>query len=72
MDENVILQLFIAFKDDLVPGDKRSPQEICEAYKHFREVAKQVFMEKKEGSSNKKFRPQKGPKNYSDIITKNF
>jgi len=43
MDENVILQLFIAFKDDLLPGDKRSPQEICEAYKHFREVAKQVF-----------------------------
>ena len=43
MDENVILQLFIAFKDDLVPEDKRNPQGICEAYKQFKEVAKQAF-----------------------------
>ena len=43
MDENVILQLFIAFKDDLVPEDKRSPEEICEAYKQFEEVAKQAL-----------------------------
>ncbi|WP_456437229.1 hypothetical protein [Desulfurobacterium sp.] len=72
MDENVILQLFIAFKDELVPDDKRSPQEICEAYKQFKEVAKQVFMEEKNNSSSKKFRPQRGPKNYSDTITENF
>jgi len=43
MDENVILQLFIAFKDDLVPADKRSPQEICEAYKQFKEVAERAL-----------------------------
>ena len=43
MDEKTILELFIAFKDDLVPEDKRNPKEICETYKQFREVAKQVL-----------------------------
>jgi len=72
MDENVILQLFIAFKDDLVPKEARNPEGICEAYKHFKEIARQVFTEKEKTGSKKDLSSPRRPKNYSDIITKNF
>lgn len=67
MDENIISQLFIAFKEDLVPEGKRNPKGICEAYKQFRETAQQVLAGKKTP-----FKTPRGPRNKSDIITKNF
>ncbi len=72
MDENVVLRLFIAFKDDLVSKEARNPEGICEAYKHFKEIAGQVFTEKEKTGSKKRPQPPRRPKNYSDIITKNL
>jgi hypothetical protein len=70
MDEKTILELFIAFKDDLVPKEKRTPEGIKEAFERFSEVFKQKTEVHSESLERLKNLPR--PKNQTDKLFRNY